>query len=194
MMNSIKNKIISLTKNILIGISLLIFIGCEDTKYNYPNFNIELSVDLPQDENGYYHMNLDMNKWQSVKRLTAHITSEGKDYEWWERDDMEWLGVKWRSTHYWTIGDTLGYIVKRGLTEDLMYVNYDTTYVTQFYGFEVPTVNGSSYPSTQPDTYGEVNTMFGPVKTMVGDTVHVNVSFTDWYGEYKDRTFGIILN
>ena len=88
MMKLIKNKTQSSIKKILIGISLLLFIGCEDTKYDYPDFNIELSVELPQDENGYYHMSLDTNKWQSIKRLTAHITSEGKDYDWWERDDM----------------------------------------------------------------------------------------------------------
>ena len=190
MMKLIKNKTQSSIKKILIGISLLLFIGCEDTKYDYPDFNIELSVELPQDENGYYHMSLDTNKWQSIKRLTAHITSEGKDYDWWERDDMEWLPVRWRSTHYWTIGDTLGYIVKRGVTDDLEYVSYDTTYITGFSDFVVPTINPASYSNSD----GEVNTMFAPVWTMRYDTVLVSVGYFDNSYNYISQSIEIVLD
>ena len=44
------------------------------------------------------------------------------------------------------------------------------------------------------DPYKAFNSqMFAPVQTMVSDTAWVNVSFTDWHNNYKDKTFGIIL-
>ena len=207
MMNSIKNKIISLTKNILIGISLLIFVGCESTweqlydtfgsgysSSDYPTFDLELRIDLPQDENGYYHLELDNENWQTIQRLEGRVISSKIDYESWERNDMESLKIHWRSNLYWVLGDTLGYIVKYDYTDDVEYVSYDTTYVTGFSGQEVPTINPASYPTIKDDGTGEINTMFAPVQTMVGDTAWVNVSFTDWHNNYKDETFGIILN
>ena len=41
----------------------------------------------------------------------------------------------------------------------MVYVNYDTTYITGFSGWEVPIVNGSSYSRMD----GEVNTMIAPI-------------------------------
>ncbi len=206
MMNSIKNKVINLTKNILIGISLLIFVGCESTweqlydtfgsgysSSDYPTFDLELRIDLPQDENGYYHLELDNENWQTIQRLEGRVISSKTDYESWERNDMESLKIHWRSNLYWVLGDTLGYIVKYDYTDDVEYVSYDTTYVTGFSGQEVPTINSASYPTIKDDGTGEINTMFAPVQTMVSDTAWVNVSFTDWHNNYKDKTFGIIL-
>ena len=46
-------------------------------------------------------------------------------------------------------------------------MNNDTSYVTWFLGYEVPTINGVSYANID----GEVNTMFAPVKNMSGDTI-----------------------
>tara|TARA_Y100001937_G_scaffold63776_1_gene87378 strand:- start:9268 stop:9888 length:621 start_codon:yes stop_codon:yes gene_type:complete len=205
-MNSIKNKVINLTKNILIGISLLIFVGCESTweqlydtfgsgysSSDYPTFDLELRIDLPQDENGYYHLELDNENWQTIQRLEGRVISSKTDYESWERNDMESLKIHWRSNLYWVLGDTLGYIVKYDYTDDVEYVSYDTTYVTGFSGQEVPTINSASYPTIKDDGTGEINTMFAPVQTMVSDTAWVNVSFTDWHNNYKDKTFGIIL-
>ena len=58
------------------------------------------------------------------------------------------------------IGDTLGYIVSRGLILNLQYVNYDTTYLTQFNGLEVPTSNQVSLSNSK----GEINNMIAPVR------------------------------
>tara|TARA_X000001382_G_scaffold2348_1_gene2766 strand:- start:5926 stop:6498 length:573 start_codon:yes stop_codon:yes gene_type:complete len=188
----IRNKT-GLIKSTLFAIVSIFIIGCEDEGYDYPDFKIQLEIDLPQDDNGFYHMTANRESWQSIKRLQGRIVGSGKEYEWWERDDIEMLHIDWKSSHYWTIGDTLGYVVKSGYTDEWQYVGYDTTYVYWFNGFEVPTVNPASYPSTDPDTYGEINTMFAPVQSMIGDTISVNVSFTDFYYDYHNKVFNIIV-
>ena len=66
----------------------------------------------------------------------------------------------WESNLYWIIGDTLGYVVKRGLTDQLQYVSYDTVYITQYNGFTVPTSNTASYSNAK----GEVSNMIPPLK------------------------------
>ena len=48
--------------------------------------------------------------------------------------------MEWSSSHYWTLGDTLGYWIRQGLTDDLEWVSYDTSYVVGFDGQEVPTI------------------------------------------------------
>ena len=93
-------------------------------------------------------------------------------------------------SHFWYIGDTLGYIVRMGLTDDLQYVSYDTSYVTWFNGFEVPVVNSVSYSNSE----GEVNTMFAPVRSMLGDTVTVWAYY--WNNDYKivEQSIEIVLD
>ena len=63
--------------------------------------------------------------------------------------------VEWSSSHMWTLGDTLGYWVRQGLTDDLQWVSYDTSYVVGFEGEQVPTIN----PQVIVTQIGEVNTM-----------------------------------
>ena len=82
---------------------------------------------------------------------------------------------------YWFIGDTLGYMFKRGLTDDLVYVSYDTTYITWFNGYEVPTTNEVSYSNR----YGEIGNMIAPTKQMVGDTLRLTSNH---------NTFNIVLD
>ena len=70
------------------------------------------------------------------------------------------------------------------------YVYYDTSYVTQFNGLEVPTINEASYSNSE----GEINTMFAPVKTMIGDTVKIWIYwFDESYEEYR-LDFEIVLD
>ena len=82
---------------------------------------------LNKDNNGYYHLTMDKNKWQTLHRVTGSVTNINRNVE------NFWL--EWESNLYWYIGDTLGYVVSRGLTDDLVYVNYDTNYVTCFNGY-----------------------------------------------------------
>ena len=96
----------------------------------------------------------------------------------------------WESSHYWMLGDTLGYIVHQGLTDDLIYVSYDTTYITGFSDFLVPTINSSSYSNSD----GEVNTMFAPVWTMRYDTVLVSVGYIDNSYYVLNQSIEIVLD
>ena len=103
---------------------------------------------------------------------------------------LEVLKVHWESSHYWYLGDTLGYIVNRYLTTEGVYVSVDTSYVVGFNGMEVPTINPASYSNGE----GEVNTMFAPVRTMKSDTVTIRMYF--WNNDYKlvDESFYIVLD
>ena len=166
----------------LIGFSL--FIGCEDsyilTSESIPPIVFELNARLDKDVNGYYHLPIDTTNWQTLHRISGRVTREGSD------EGVNVIKFGWASNFYWEIGDTLGYIVESGLTDDLEYVSYDTNYVTWFDGSEVPIVNSSSYSNME----GEVNTMMAPVKTMIGDTATIyyvyfdNWTYEDTYGEF----------
>ena len=87
----------------------------------------------------------------------------------------------WESNLFWELEDTLGYYIHRGLTDDLEYVSYDTTYVMRFEGTLVPTYDITSVSSED----GEVSNMIAPVKSMVSDTLILSWYFFDWIiGDY----------
>jgi hypothetical protein len=188
-----KNKKMNkLIRNTLLTLSIFV-IGCEDNLPIYDDIDLVYNINLPVDDNGYYHMELS-DTWQTVQRLTAnlkseHLSNRGSGM----RDLIETIKVYWESSHYWVLGDTLGYIVKRGLTDDLQYVNYDTIYVWGFEGESVQTVNGASYPVNVNDDTWEANTMAGPVSSMMGDTMTVWTYFWDLNYLYKEYSIGIIL-
>ena len=172
-------------KVITSSLLFLLLFGCSDSVVFEPVepdvIRVELNPRLNVDDNGSYHLELSDN-WQTLHRLsgTAYINDE----------PLEVLKVYWESSHYWYLGDTLGYIVKRGLTDQLEYVSYDTIYVTGFNGMEVPTINPASYSNGD----GEFNQMFAPVKSMRGDTVMVTVTRQDYYGEWQGVKFYVVLD
>ena len=172
-------------------ILLLFIIGCEDNLVkDYPPMEFEYNVSLPQDSNGYYHMELDDEKWQTTQRISAKLTSEAEPYQ------IERIRINWESSLYWVLGDTLGYIIKRDLNDDLVYVNYDTLYITGMSGQVVPTINFTSYMNCEEKSFGsecEINTMIGPVKTMKNDTLKVTAWYLDFYNEIQAKSIGIIL-
>ena len=79
------------------------------------------------------------------------------------------------------MGDTLGYIVHQNntLNDNYHYMTPDTSYITWFEGFEVPTINETCYSTND----GEINIMFAPVQSMRGDTITVigQAHFADNY-------------
>ena len=163
--------------NSLVFVVLLI-ISCEDSSngdYGTLNFDIQLDVDT----NGFYHLPLDKNNWQTLHRVFATIKDK---YE----QPVQFFRMDWESNLYWFLGDTLGYVVKRGLTDELVYVSYDTVYITGFNGTEVPTSNQTSYSNSK----GELNNMIAPVRSMLGDTLYLTAS---WLGG-NSATFGIVLD
>jgi hypothetical protein len=130
-------------------------------------------VRLPIDENGYYHLEMDRNNFQTLHRISGNVGEEN-------------VMVNWESDLYWVLGDTLGYIVKSGYTDDLVYVAYDTVYVTGFEGELVRTTNWTSYSNSK----GEINNMIAPVKTMIGDTLNVGA----YYDYELIEVFSIVLD
>ena len=167
---------------------LLLFISCDDTtdeqiEKDEDIIRLEIEPRLDQDVNGYYHLQLNPSSFQTLHRLSGHIYLNGAP--------LEVMKFYWESSHYWMLGDTLGYIIRRGLTDDLIYVSYDTSYVTGFNGYEVPIVNGSSYSRED----GEVNTMIAPVKTMRGDTATIVYGYYDnWLYEETYGEFHLIFD
>ena len=174
-------------KVITSSLLFLLLFGCSDSVSSFESvepdvIRVELNPRLNVDDNGFYHLPLDMSSWQTLHRLsgTAYINDV----------PLEVLKVHWESSHYWYLGDTLGYIVNRYLTDDGIYVSVDTSYVIGFNGMEVPTINPASYSNAE----GEVNTMFAPVRTMKSDTVTIRMYF--WNNDYKivDESFYIVLD
>ena len=164
-------------KTIIAIIVSFLFISCEDS----PEFIYEIDFDmrLSKDTNGYYHLTIDRNNWQTLHRVTGSIKYSENML------DVENFWVEWESNLYWYIGDTLGYVVSRGLDMNLQYVNYDTTYLTQFNGLEVPTSNQMSYSNYN----GTFHNMIAPVNSMMGDTMKLTAY---WYDGSRD--FYIVLD
>ena len=124
-------------------------------------FEIDARLDI--DSNGYYHLELGQD-WQTLHRISGSVSPV--------EDDWALTKVYWTSSHYWLLGDTLGYIVHQNWTlndNGYMYTTNDTSYVTWFEGYEVPTINETCYSTND----GEINIMFAPVQSMKGDTITV---------------------
>ena len=171
-------------KRIFSFILLIALFGCSDfvTESQDTDIRIEFDTRLNVDDNGYYHLQLDNTKWQTLHRLSGNA---------YKNDELlEGLKIHWWSSHYWYIEDTLGYIVSTGLTDDLMYVSYDTNYVTWFDGFEVPTVNLASYSNRG----GEFNTMFAPTRNMSLDSVTIVAYYWNYEDELIEDSFVIVLD
>ena len=174
-------------KTLFISVWLFLLFGCEVSQpYYYESvepIEFELNVGLPKVDD-YYHLTLnnpDTGPWQNLHRISGHVYREGMP--------VDVVRFEWASSHYWYNGDTLGYVIQRGLTDDLVYVSYDTSYITGFDGTEVPTINCCSYSNVD----GEVNTMIAPVRNMRGDTLTIGFLYSNGV-ELVNGYFGIILD
>ena len=158
--------------------SMLLVISC-----SYSDHELEYAIDidprLEQDENGFFHLDINRGTWQTIHRLSGHVSIDG--------EPAENVRVEWLSSHFWTLNDTLGYYVQYGYTDELEYIAVDTTYVTGFNDFIVPVINCCSYSNAD----GEINTMIAPVRSMIGDTMDVVVQFSD---DDLIGTFEIVLD
>jgi hypothetical protein len=175
----------------LLFISLVLWLSCEDgnemNEESQSTYHFDLiyeNTGITKDDNDNYHLTINRNSWQTLYRVRGIVYKDGVTAE-----NMKFY---WQSNLYWELGDTLGYYIHRGLTDDLEYVSYDTTYITGFSGMEVPTSNLASVSNAA----GEVSNMIAPVKSMIGDTLILNWEFYDWiYGNYGgDGNIKIILD
>ena len=176
---------------LLLFISLVLWLSCEDgnelNEESQSTYHFDLIYEdtgITKDDNDNYHLTINRNSWQTLYRVRGIVYKDGVTIE-----NMKFY---WQSNLYWELGDTLGYYIHRGLTDDLEYVSYDTTYITGFSGMEVPTSNTASVSNAD----GEVSNMIAPVKSMIGDTLILNWEFYDWiYGNYAGSgSIGIILD
>ena len=140
---------------LLIGLG---FWSCEDEvdeeTVQQSTYNFDLiyeNTGITKDENNYFHLTINRNSWQTLYRVRGIVYKDGVTAE-----NMKFY---WQSNLYWELGDTLGYYIHRGLTDDLEYVSYDTTYITGFSGMEVPTSNSASVSNSD----GEVSNMMHPL-------------------------------
>lgn len=153
--------------NLILCSTLLILATCSEVEQNFGIY-LELEPRLEMDNNGLYHLTLLRDNWQTTHRLSAHISIDGVS--------AENVRVEWTSSHYWRLNDTLGYFIDFAYTDQLEYVALDTTYITGFNDFVVPTINCCSYSNAE----GEVNTMIAPVRSMIGDTMTVGIQFSEY--------------
>ena len=165
---------------LLFLIPLLFWWSCKDgsdldekTQSTYRFDLVYENTGITKDDNNYFHLAIDRESWQTLYRVRGTVYKED--------EPAEFMKFYWQSNLYWELGDTLGYYIHRGLTDDLEYVSYDTTYITGFSGMEVPTSNSASVSNAE----GEVSNMIAPVKSMIGDTLVLSWEFYDWiYGDY----------
>ena len=179
------NKIVSFT----ILIPCVFWLSCEDenemNEESQSTYHFDLIYEdtgITKDENDYYHLTIDRDNWQTLYRVRGTVYKDNQL--------AEFMKFYWQSNLYWQLGDTLGYYIHRGLTDDLEYVSYDTTYITGFSGMEVPTSNSASVSNAD----GEVSNMIAPVKSMIGDTLILNWEFYDWiYGNFGESGQIVII-
>jgi len=165
---------------ISIGLAFTLFClpGCTKEQFQ-PSLGHKFNIDvgLQVDTNGYYLLQLSQN-WQTLHRISGQVSAVEASYNL--------ATISWKSSHYWYIGDTLGYIVHFNNPENdiYLYSNRDTAYITWFDGFEVETINSTTYQTED----GEINTMFAPVRSMKNDTVNktATASFADGYTTTKE--------
>ena len=173
-------------KLLLLISSIILLIGCSDNPLGNVDDDLlyfDLDPRLTEDSNGYYHLELKLDSWQTLHRFSGIVTdSEGQP--------VDVVKFGWASSHYWYLSDTLGYIINRGVNDEGQYVSRDTSYIVGFNGFEVPTINLASYSNAD----GEVNTMFAPVRSMKSDTVTVWVGFYNNDASLTEEYFKVVLN
>ena len=156
-------------KTLITLIVSCLLISCETLISSEDEYaDLAFDMRLTQDTNGYYHLVLSRNTWQTLHRVSGSITNEGFG--------VENFRVEWESNLYWYMGDSLGYFIRRTINSDGQYVSLDTSYVIGFEGHEVPTTNQVSYSNG----YGEINNMIAPVQTMVGDTMYIWATYFEW--------------
>lgn len=168
----------------LLTILLVIFtVGCSDsvTPLESSTYTVEIDSRLDKTDDGYYVLPINDGSFQTLHRLSGTLTQDGEI-----PDHREKIG--WESSHTWVLGDTLGYIIRRTINSDGNWAVLDTSYVTGFDGYEVPTINSTSITKEN----GDFNVMMAPIQPMRGDTLTVR-SFIYKNGTEFDDIINVIL-
>lgn len=145
--------------------------SCEDKITDIPDFyTLEIDGRLDTTAEGLYKLKLvsTNNSDQTIHRVTGQLLNNGEE-------PYPPQYVDWESSHIWYLNDTTHIIIRRTINVLGEWVNIDTTYVTQFQGDIVPTIN----PTSVSGTDGEINTVIAPIEDMRGDTLVVTCTFRD---------------
>ncbi len=166
---------------------LLTLIGCSVTEPELPVSVYDMTIDprLEQNDDGYYLMEVVNNETQTIHRITGYVYENG--------EPLEYQRIVWESSHFWLVGDSLGFIVRRDHcpaqnssgTQCVFVVNgtavRDTIWIDFLNGQEVATINGVSISRFD----GEINTIFAPIFRMRGDTVEISATALFPTGDVK---------
>ena len=164
-------------KNIFLLVTTIIVLwGCQTNPvWNEPDdYTLTLDSRLPMDQNGFYHLTLLRDRWQTVHRISGSLLLKGMV-------QIQPQKVHWESSHFWEFipGDTIITIYRRNVDMNGRWVIVDTQTVISPDTMSVPTINPSSYSDGRT---GEINTMIGPVLGMIGDTMTIRCWWTSgWY-------------
>ena len=60
---------------------------------------VTLNPRLPEDSNGYYHLSINRNNWQTIHRIDGNVVDEN-NYP------VEFVRFEWESDLFWYLGDT----------------------------------------------------------------------------------------
>jgi len=137
------------------------------TKVSYNPNDFTLDGRLPQDANGYYHLQLNPNTNQTTHRVTGTL-----------KNTTQPIKVEWESNLYWWLwkDDVVARITKTYINEftgQLTYINLPP--LTNWRDVLIPTCNSTSYSGTN----GEINTMIAPVNKMRGDTLRLKCTMIE---------------
>lgn len=164
---------------LLIGMGLIMLVGCEKEPIQPipDNFTLEIDGRLDTTNEGYYVLELSQSSFQTIHRVSGTLLNHGEE-------PYPPQYVNWESSHEWYLSDTTGYVVRRIVNVLGQWTIVDTMYLTNIGGLSVPTIN----PTSVSGTDGEINTMIAPIYEMKGDTMYVKCTFRD-----LEKTIGIIL-
>ena len=68
-------------KTIITVLVSLLFISCESPTSSDEFADLSFDMKLSKDSNGYYHLTLDRNNWQTLHRVSGSIVKDGYGYE-----------------------------------------------------------------------------------------------------------------
>jgi len=174
-------------KKIYLFTSFLIF-GCTNNKIILDDGN-EISIEfleglndnpefqLSRDSNGYYELELDKNRNQTIQRISGKLLRYGMPVEDISSGSQP-KKIDFSSNLYWWLleGDIVAnitYTYINSFSGELTYVNLPP--LLNWKVILIPTINSSGY--SDPET-GVFNTVIAPIREMVGDTMKIKVEYT----------------
>ncbi|MFM2133602.1 MAG: hypothetical protein RL156_883 [Bacteroidota bacterium] len=169
-------KLTAIIPILLSAIAILVLHSCtREAEWVEPDdYVITLDPRLKKDSSGFYHLTLLRDRYQTTHRVSGSLLDSKGNPPYKEQK------VSWESSHTWVFnpGDTVVKIYRRKVDMFGKWTILDSSRFVAPTTFIVPTINPSSYSAAN----GEINTMIGPVLSMLGDTMLVQAVWTSqWY-------------